>query len=156
MRDIFTRAGQAAWGHILPAAALVDLSAPDRWHPRTAACVLVAESAGSVVAFACVRASADEDARPAVGEVDALYVLPSVWGTGVGRALLTAAAEHLAASGFREATLWTEHRNDRPRRFYHAAGWRPDGAERRRIFRGTELRELRHRLILRDATTCRD
>lgn len=150
MRDIFTQAGRAAWGHILPDAMLADLSPPDRWHPRAGADVLVAAGAGEVVGFVCLRASADEDAEPTVGEIDACYVLPSVWGTGVGQTLLSAAAAHLALSGFEEATLWTEHRNDRPLRFYRAAGWRLDGAERRRTFRGAELLELRHRLILRD------
>jgi hypothetical protein len=43
MRDIFTKAGQTAWNHILPAATLADLSAPERWRPRAGADVLVAE-----------------------------------------------------------------------------------------------------------------
>src|SRR5688572_7696147 len=51
-------------------------------------------------------------------------------------------------SGFTDVTLWTEHRNERPLRFYRAAGWRLDGTDRWRIFRGTELLELRHRLTL--------
>ena len=151
MRNIFTQAGQAAWGHILSAATLADLSPPDRWHPRVGANVLAAECEREVVGFVCLRASADEDAEPTIGGIDACYVLPSVWGTGVGQALLAAAAEWLAKSGFKEATLWTEHRNDRPLRFYQAGGWRLDGAERRRTYRGTELLELRHRLTLRDA-----
>lgn len=154
MQDIFIQAGQAAWGHILSAAMLADLSAPDRWRPRAGADVLVAECAGGdVVGFVCLRASVDQDAEPTVGEIDACYVRPSVWGTGVGQALLAAAAESLRASGFKEATLWTEHRNYRPLRFYGAAGWRLDGTERRRTFRGTELLELRHRLILSDVTS---
>jgi GNAT superfamily N-acetyltransferase len=103
-----------------------------------------------MVGFVCVRASADEDAEPTVGEIDACYVLPSVWGTGAGQALLSAAAEYLAASGFKEATLWTEHRNERPLRFYRHAGRMLDGTERRRTHGGTELLELRHRLILSD------
>jgi GNAT superfamily N-acetyltransferase len=113
-----------------------------------AADVLVTDCAGVVVGFVCLRASADEDAEPTVGEIDAFYVHPSVWGTGVGQALLSAAVAHLAASGFKVATLWTEHRNHRPLRFYRAAGWRLDGTERRRTFRGTDLLELRHRLFL--------
>jgi GNAT superfamily N-acetyltransferase len=148
IRETFTQAGRAAWGNILPAATLADLSAPDRWRPRDGADVLVADCAGAVLGFICLRASADEDAGPTVGEIDACYVRPAAWGTGVGQALLSAAVARLAASGFKEATLWTEHRNDRPLRFYRAAGWRLDGTERRRTFRGTDLLELRHRLLL--------
>jgi GNAT superfamily N-acetyltransferase len=148
MRDTFAQAGQAGWAHILPAATLAALSAPDRWCPRHGGDVLVAEHEGNVVGFVCLRASADDDAGPTIGEIDACYVHPSVWGTGVGQALLAAAAAQLAASGFKEATLWTEHRNHRPLRFYGAAGWKLDGAERRRTFVGTDLLELRHRRCL--------
>jgi GNAT superfamily N-acetyltransferase len=95
MQAIFNQAGQAAWGHILPAATLAGLSAPERWHPRAGAHVLVAERVGDVVGFVCVRASADADAEPTVGEVDAFYVRPLSWGTGVGRALLEAATNDL-------------------------------------------------------------
>lgn len=147
-RRVFVEAGRTAWSQILPASALADLSAPDRWRPGAGADVLVAECAGDIVGFVCVRPSADEDAGSGVGEVDACYTHPSVWGMGAGRALLSAAVARLAASGFREATLWTEHRNYRPLRFYRAAGWTLDGAERRRTFRGTELMELRHRLSI--------
>jgi GNAT superfamily N-acetyltransferase len=84
----------------------------------------------------------DEDASSTTGEIDALYVLPSVWGQGTGRALLAAGTEQLAGR-FNVATLWTEHRNHRPLEFYRAAGWRLDGTERRRTYQGTELLEVR-------------
>jgi GNAT superfamily N-acetyltransferase len=111
--------------------------------------VLVAEHAGKVVGFVCLRASADDDAEPTIGEIDGFYVLPSMWSRGVGQALLAAGLERLAASGFKEATLWTEQRNHRPLRIYLAGGWKLDGRERRRTYRGSELLELRHRLVLR-------
>ena len=148
MRQTFIQAGQAAWGHILPATTLVDLIAPDRWRPGGGTDVLVADCRGEVTGFVCLSASEDDDAEPTTGEIDACYAHPSVWGTGVGRALVSAAATQLRASGFQEATLWTDHRNYRPLRFYHNAGWRLDGAERHRMFRDTELLELRHRRLL--------
>jgi GNAT superfamily N-acetyltransferase len=133
MQAVFGEAGQAAWRDILPEAALADLSA---------------QSAGKVLGFVCVRASTDEGAAASVGEVDAFYVRPSSWGAGLGRVLLEAATDNLVSSGFEEATLWSEHRNDRPLRIYRAAGWTLDGTERRRTFRDTELLELRYRLVL--------
>jgi GNAT superfamily N-acetyltransferase len=148
MRRVFIEAGRAAWNQILSANALAELSLPDRWRAGGGVEVLVAESAGDIVGFICLRPSADDDAGPQIAEVDAFYTHPSVWGRGVGRAVLSAAVARLAASGFREATLWTEYRNHRPLRFYRAAGWKLDGAERRRTFRGAELVELRHRLSL--------
>ena len=155
MRRVFVAAGQAAWKHILPVRTLADLSVPDRWHPANGANVLVVERAADVVGFVCLRRSGDEDAGPDIGEVDACYTHPAVWGMSIGRALLSAAVARLAASGFREATLWTEHRNERPLRFYSAAGWTLDGAERRRIVGGTELLELRHRLSIAGAQHAR-
>ena len=148
MRRLFVAAGQAAWREILPVRTLAALSAPDHWHAGHAADVLGAERAGDIVGFACVRPSADENTGPSTGEVDACYTHPSVWGMGVGPALLSAAVARPAATGFREATLWTEHRNYGPLRFYCAARWTLDGAERRRTFRGTELLELRHRVSI--------
>jgi len=146
MRRVFVEAGRAAWSQILPASTLADPSAPDRWRPGAGADVLVADCVSDIVGFVCLWPSADEDAPPSVGEIDACYTHPSMWRLGVGRALLSAAVARLAACGFREATLWTEHRNYRPLRLYRAAGWTLDGAERRRVFRGTELLELRHRV----------
>jgi L-amino acid N-acyltransferase YncA len=139
---------RASWSHILPPEALSNLTPSERWQPRTGSNVLVAERAGQVAGFVCARRSADADADQTVGEIDALYVQPSAWGNGLGQALLTTAVAHLVAAGFMQATLWTEHRNARPLRFFRAAGWLLDGAERRRTFLGTQLLELRHRRAL--------
>jgi GNAT superfamily N-acetyltransferase len=150
MREVFVAAGRAAWGHILSAEVLADLAPPERWRPGASpgSDAIVAEEEGRVVGFVVLRASQDEDAEAGTGEVDACYTHPEVWGVGAGRALLAAAAARLAARGFREATLWTEERNRRPLRFYAASGWRLDGARRERSFRGTDLLELRHRIVL--------
>jgi GNAT superfamily N-acetyltransferase len=146
--NTFVRAGRVAWSHILSPEALSNLTPSERWHPRTGGKVLVAERAGQVAGFVCVRSSADADADQTVGEIDALYVHPAAWGKGLGQALLTTAVADLAATGFACATLWTEYRNERPLRFYRAAGWLLDGAERRRTLLGAELLELRHRRAL--------
>ena len=52
------------------------------------------------------------------------------------------------SAGCTEATLWTEERNERPRRFYEAAGWRADGEAKERVWNGAPLRELRYRKAL--------
>lgn len=148
---VFAEAGQAGWKHIVPAALLADLIAPDSWNPINGADVLVAEVNGRVVGFAVVAASHDADGTSGVGEIDGFYTHPAVWGLGVGRALLAAATARLRQLGFTQATLWTEHRNERPRRFYENAGWMSDGGERRKRFHDIELLELRYRLKLEAA-----
>lgn len=146
---VFLAATRAGWADFLPADGLRALDSPaERWERELASGqALVAERDGEIVAFAVVRPSRDEDADPdRVGELDTIYVLPSVWGQGAGRSLMTAALDVLRASGFREATLWTAEQNARPRHVYEAAGWRLDGTRRQRTFLGVELIELRYRI----------
>jgi GNAT superfamily N-acetyltransferase len=143
-------AGRAGWGAFLPRERLAAFEPPVRRYeamlgggkdPATA--VHVATEAGEIVGFVSVRSGDGE-----TGEVGALYVDPSHWRRGVGRALLPLAVETLGACGCREAVLWTEERNQRPRRIYETAGWRPDGASRVRDFLGCRIRELRYRILL--------
>ncbi|MER6097670.1 GNAT family N-acetyltransferase [Streptomyces sp. NPDC001728] len=122
------------------------LTAPDR--PR----VLVATGEGGrVLAFSCFRAWRGEGFPPGtVAELAALYALPEAWGLGVGRALLAASAEALTEEGFRRAALWVLAGNARGRRFYEAAGWRPDGAVATEETGGVMLDELRYQRELFD------
>ena len=145
-------AGLAAWQHILPPEVIEELPFLARWEaaidsdePRVG--VLLAALDGRVVGFAMTRPSGDEGALPGTGELDGFYTDPAAWGAGAGRALLAAAAEALRGAGFSDATLWSAELNHRPRRIYETAGWRLDGAERRRSFGGVEFNEVRYRLV---------
>jgi ribosomal protein S18 acetylase RimI-like enzyme len=69
----------------------------------------------------------DRDRDPTVGEILAIYVEPTRWGTGAGRALMSAALRRLAARGFALARLWVLAANHQARRFYEQAGFAPDG-----------------------------
>jgi GNAT superfamily N-acetyltransferase len=116
--------------------------ATPQW-PRSG--TLVAEGDAGIVGFAHIGPSRDDDADPTVGEVAAIYALPTVWGTGVGRLLMGAALAGLAEAGYGQATLWVLETNARARRFYAAAGWRPDGAVKVGATRGFPLPEVRYR-----------
>lgn len=146
-------AGLAAWAHILPLPVVEGLPFPERWaeaidaaDPRVR--VLVVETDAHVVGFAVTRPSGDADADSTMGELDGFYVDPSGWGRGAGRALLEAAVDALRGAAFHVATLWTAAENHRPRRIYETAGWRTDGAERRRALGGVEFVEVRYRIAL--------
>ena len=65
--------------------------------------------------------------EPDVGEVYALYVLPEYHGTGVGRQLMDAALEALAA--YPRICLWAVKGNGRAVRFYEKYGFRLTGEE---------------------------
>ncbi len=76
-------------------------------------------------------------ARPArgvdaggVGKLYAIYVDPSWWGRGLGRALIENARRLMAERGHAAALLWVLAGNSRAEAFYRADGWRPDGSRR--------------------------
>jgi GNAT superfamily N-acetyltransferase len=145
---------RAAYRDLLPGPYLDALDIDERaavWRARLTApdrpTVLVSTGDdGRMVAFSCFRPWPDEESAPgSTAELAALYALPEVWGTGVGRALMSASTEALMARGFRAAALWVFADNARGRRFYEAAGWRPDGTTVREETGGRLLEELRYR-----------
>ena len=105
----------------------------------------VAVRDGEVVGFCGTGRGGDAGAAAGTGEVFALYLRPDVIGMGVGRALFAHAVEDLRARGFAPLTLWVLRENERGRRFYEAAGWRPDGAEKVEERPGATMSEVRYR-----------
>jgi len=114
--------------------------------PRPGSATFVAELDGQVVGFASVGRSRDDEAETE-GELYAIYLHPSRWDQGIGRALLERAEESMRTSGFERAILWVMEGNERGERFYRAAGWQHDG---RKVdaFQGVEVAELRYRKAL--------
>lgn len=108
--------------------------------------VLVAVRSGRVAGFCSAGASRDASAPAdgSVGEVYAIYADPAQLGTGVGRALMTAALEFLRAEGFARATLWTLERNQLGRAFYDRSGWALDGARQEEQVGPDVLPEVRY------------
>ena len=129
MAEIFLAAGRAAWG-FAGEEALAAMRAPALTGGE-----LVAEDEHGVAGFVIPRNC----------EIDLFYPHPRAWGRGVGRALLAAGEAALRDAGCTEATLWTEERNERPRRFYEAAGWRTDGARQTVERLGVSPPEVRYR-----------
>ena len=151
--DVHVRSWQAAYEPLLPADFLADLSVARReelWREslsrqdaRTGA--WVAETGGSVVGFANTGPGRDDDSGADTGELYAIYLDPSTWRRGAGRALMDRAVEGLREAGFRDATLWVFEENARARGFYEAAGWRPDGRSQELHIGGVSRREVRYR-----------
>lgn len=88
------------------------------------------DAAGDVAGFASLAASRDADAPPGTGELPSIYVYPDHWRRGCGTVLLDTVLECARLRGYQRLTLWVLRSNDRARRFYEAAGFRPDGAEK--------------------------
>jgi GNAT superfamily N-acetyltransferase len=109
--------------------------------PQRGSATFVAVVKDEVVGFTTVGASHSEDGT---GELYAIYVDPSRWGSGAGRALIERAEASLRESGFPSALLWVLEGNDRAERFYRTAGWEHDG-EKEDDFQGATVIELRYR-----------
>lgn len=62
--------------------------------------------------------------------LEALYVRPAAWGSGVADELHAWAVAELRAAGVATARLWVLEENLRARRFYERHGWNADGTSR--------------------------
>ncbi len=87
---------------------------------------------GTTVGYA-FSGPADGEAD-SVGELDAVYLLPSAQGLGAGRLLVEDALTGLAEAGFAECLLWVAEQNAHARGFYQHLGFRPDSG--RDVWRG--------------------
>ncbi len=109
----------------------------------------VAEDAGEIIGWAAFGPSRDGDAGEKAGELHALYVVSSRWGSGVGRELWLTARRRLLERGFRAVTLWVLTGNERAMRFYRAAGFVEETASKKAVTIGGEaLQEIRLRISL--------
>lgn len=94
--------------------------------PRSTTCV--AEVAGRVVGFASLRPSPERHHDPdKVGEVGAVYVDPTHWGSGAGSGLMAALESDAGAYGFETLELRVLEGNTGARQFYERVGWVTDG-----------------------------
>ena len=108
--------------------------------PQPGSATFVALVEDEIVGFATVGASHSEDGT---GELYAIYVDPTHWGHGAGRALIERSEASLRESGFGSALLWVLEGNEQAERFYRAAGWVRDG-EKQDDFQGATVTELRY------------
>jgi ribosomal protein S18 acetylase RimI-like enzyme len=106
--------------------------------------VFVAVRDGVVVGFVSVGPADDKTLAADVGELYAIYVHPSVWDVGAGRALMSRAVQALRELGYARAVLWVLGSNERARRFYERAGWTADGATKVEERPGVALHEVRY------------
>lgn len=142
---------QAAYRGIVPDAYLDALSVEHReqvWREsirRGTPEIWVAEVAEQLIGWTAFGPSRDQDARPETGELEAIYVLPGHWTSGVGRALWQLTRRRLIERGFSTATLWVLADNARAIRFYTAAGLAPNMASEKQItVGGRSLAEVRY------------
>jgi GNAT superfamily N-acetyltransferase len=149
------RGWQVGYRHVFPPAALDAMEIEwSRWfarlsHPEPGHVCFIAEDEAGMIGWATVGPSAFPDR---FGELHGLYVEPERWGRGAGRALLARGEEELAQT-WQDAVLWTLADNPRTRRFYEAAGWRPDGETGSLEFFGVAAPVVRYAKRLSSSTS---
>lgn len=93
--------------------------------------MLLAEDAGGIAGFGNCGPRRDVP-LPFAGEILALYVLRRAQRRGLGRRLMAAMSEQLAAGGLGSVALWVAAANAPARCFYDALGGRVVGNRPRR------------------------
>jgi ribosomal protein S18 acetylase RimI-like enzyme len=153
--EVHVDAWRAAYADIVPDEHLRSLSVDRReasWRDAIARGVpevWVAERDGKVAGWIAVGASRDADAAVGMGELQAIYIAPDRWSTGVGRALWEAGQRRLVEHRFTAVTVWVLEENARAIRFYRAAGFLPEMTSRKQItIGGKGLWEIRFRKTL--------
>ncbi len=120
--EVYCESWKAAYAGIVSDVFLSRLTAENCAPPRIPAdCAFVYVQDGrvaGVVHFGAVRS----EQNTALGEIYSIYILPSHWRQGAGRALFHAAAQKLQEKGFRAFCLWTLATNHRAIRFYESMG----------------------------------
>jgi GNAT superfamily N-acetyltransferase len=156
--QVHVRSWQGAYRGLMPDDYLDGLRPQDRaehytFGPPTSAdqpVTWVAVDGGAIQGFATATATVPPDEGPSgCGLLNALYVDPRWWGTGVGRALMVDARSRLVASGCAEAVLWVMVGNERAQGFYRTDGWEADGARQIGLVWGQPVDEVRFRRSLR-------
>ncbi|MEU9860343.1 GNAT family N-acetyltransferase [Streptomyces sp. NPDC047971] len=107
--------------------------------------LVAVDTGGRVVGWACLGRSDDTGTGPDTGELHALYVQPSLTGSGIGGTLLDAAHAHADAVGLAPVVLWVLADNTGARRFYERAGYTADGAVQEDDYDGVSVPEVRYR-----------
>jgi GNAT superfamily N-acetyltransferase len=145
----FVRAHEVAWnatiGHIVGSSLDVLMPFPARVESYSSsigqasdrARAWVAEVADEIVGIAVALRES-----PGSVELRDLYVVPSAWGTGIARALMSAALDSVAADAD-DAFLWVGEANARARCFYEREGWAEVGDSRASQLGPVELRYRR-------------
>jgi GNAT superfamily N-acetyltransferase len=112
--------------------------------------VLVAVSKGEVVGFVGFDRSRDPKTPATMGEIWAIYALPSHWGQGFGLALWDAAREGLMEEGCTKVTVWVPLGDERALRFFDMAGFKREMASIKTVLVGlTRIEEIRFKRDLK-------
>jgi ribosomal protein S18 acetylase RimI-like enzyme len=151
--EIHVLTWRAVYQGIVPAEYLAALSIEKRealWRESIAKGtpeLRVAKIEGRVVGWIACGPCRDAGASARAGEIWAIYVAPSHWSRGAGRALWLSARERLRQAGYKSVSLWVLADNSRAIKFYLASGFALDLSSSRELrLGGKPLTEVRYEI----------
>ena len=145
---------QEAYKEIIPKKLLSSLSVSDLAEAckhclQNGAVILVMKIENKVVGFSRLCKDMPSALASGLGEINAIYLHPDVWGDGYGKELGIASLEELKKLGFKEAVVWVISENSRARRFYESLGFKYSGASRPcNIIPDSGLNEVQYNKII--------
>lgn len=158
LATLMVESWQFAYEGLMPADFLMNLSVQDRAGSlrrvlesnaasdlRDTRLVVSADKPDEILGVCSFGPDRTDDS---VGEVYALYVSPTMIGSGLGRFLMQDAVARLAEAGFGRVNLWVLEGNERAISFYEKAGFRLTGKTKAENLGTVELRELQMSLGL--------
>ncbi len=152
LAEIYVGSWRAAYHGIVPDAVLDALSVVTqtaRWQKMLAGMskgetrAFVIEEQRAIRGFV-VTGPVRGDTEEGVGEVWAMYLDPTAWRRGLGRALLAHAERDLVERGYDRLVLWVLAKNAGGRAFYSGVGFAPTGEARVNPIGGAPLEEARY------------
>ncbi len=108
----------------------------------------LAQHEGAVIGYAFSGPAEGEAAG--IGELDAIYLLPTAHGLGAGRLLAQDALTGLSQTGHRECLAWVAVHNGHARGFYQHLDFHADGGSD--VWRGLEVVRYRRPTVWRELT----
>lgn len=150
LAQIHVAAWQAAYQGLVPDTYLQNFTLQKREAAFRAAIAAgteetyLAEENGRAVGILTIGASRDADLDVhTCGEIWGIYLLPTDWRRGIGKALVQEAERILRDRGFHKIVLWVLAENGAARSFYGVMGFCPDGATKLVTF-GVPLQVVRY------------
>ncbi len=152
--DVHAKSWQAAYQDIIPSEVLEKMTSRNREErfkndiekqPQVHAVLVVNQK---VIGFIALGESRAEDYSDSVGEIWAIYLLPSYWRQGLGTALLEWGIEELEKREYEKITLWVLEKNAESRRFYKKMGFVDEGT-RREVKIGKILNKVRYKNLIK-------
>lgn len=140
---VYCDSWKVGYQNILPQTYLNSLSSTNCAPDKVSADDIILVNQERVSGICHISGARNRDSK-VWGEVVSIYLLPEIWGSGVGSQLLQSALKKLKHRGLKNICLWVLKENIRARKFYEKNGFTVSGNEREIEIAGCNIREVEY------------